>query len=186
MTKTQEKPKTFAQMTRRERAVAVATDVIEQLDKKRGSYRLNGGYLGQNDGTALFPVGGDLQQCADQAQRSCSVCAIGALLISKARLFNHVPISRLAATNFYGEPGQLGAGRDTIIELLDGVFTESQAAMIEAAFETTNVFTSMDASKAVAFGLQHQRSHKARLRAIMQNIVDNDGVFKPGSKEGGK
>jgi hypothetical protein len=68
---------------------------------------------------------------------------------------------------------------------LDSIFTKKQLLLIEAAFEQgsgglDNYYDKSDTlhHKAVSFGYQYRFSEE-RFVAIMQNIIENKGTFRP-------
>lgn len=154
--------------TKSQRAVEVAEDVLKQLNKRKNGYLASGmGYLQTK--YDLTSAEGSLQDHLDGIQEGgCEVCALGALLLSKARLYDDVPISNDGIC---------------ITDCLNGlttVFSQRQLNLIEAAYEGGRLDydnSSLERS-AVAFGEKY-RDRKARMRAIMQNIVENQGKFVP-------
>lgn len=96
----------------------------------------------------------------------CKVCARGMLVVAKALRLDNLPLS------------DLSQGDTT--KQLDGIATDEQLSLIECAFEKTGQFDSYseDASRAVDFGLEYDLCAD-RLRAIMNNIVNNKGTFRP-------
>jgi hypothetical protein len=85
----------------------------------------------------------------------------------------------------YGDP-ELVECYDDLTARLGEIFPQEQQHLIESAFELTNMSNgpgrtqlpheSIDA--AINFGAAYDVP-KARLRAIMKNIVKNDGEFRP-------
>lgn len=124
----------------------------------------------------------------DLLEEKCDVCALGSLFMSHIRVFNQISL------------GQIDSERDTITQSLHEYFDKEQLDLIETAFErsgagTYNTYYFSDenlsdselndldskgllAYKAIKFGQKYGDSSK-RLRAIMLNVVKNDGVFKP-------
>lgn len=160
-------------MTKKQKAnaVLVAQDVLKQLRRKSVPLNVAKGYY------MSFPNGdgpsdqddGDLQACVDDIQKRCGVCARGALVLSKARLFDEVPLYYLNNLQQW----------DTS-QLLEDVWDEKQLCLIESAFELGK-FECYGLSEklvygAIVFGAQFPDSKK-RLKAIMENVIENDGVF---------
>jgi hypothetical protein len=168
--------------------VAVARDVLAQLDREdvRGGLVL-GDYLrgpARRDPGAGRPV--DLQQCADEAQAGCSWCLLGALLLSKARLYNRVPLAPL----FSWDPAAaLHAGREPVLAALDDVFDRDTLDLVESAFMCTWMGNDEErwdssplGSAAIAFGRRYDDDRAGmleRARAVMANIIHHDGEFRP-------
>jgi hypothetical protein len=162
----------YKAMTRPERRVAIAKDVIKTVRA--------GGFGGVDDG--LGYIEGKGARCgvnidSDRAQEimpTCSVCARGAMMLCRIAKFNAIEV-------FVDEIVR----RDHTTQALEDAFGEKQMNIIEAAFECREgyaEYTSL-ARKAVAFGDQFENPSK-RLIAIMKNIVDNGGTFKPAVKAG--
>lgn len=157
------------------KAVLVAKDVLEQLDALTFEA---GRYFYVDDVTLIENITDDLQDCVDEVQKHCKVCARGALVLSKARLFNEVPLMDYVKSN------------DTIrlfqydtTDLLKDVWDEEQLDLIEAAFEGDPTLLASDVDRdlideAVVFGGNYD-TRKDRLAAIMENIIENNGVFVP-------
>lgn len=123
-----------------------------------------------------------------EAVTECHVCALGACFTSAVKLGDNYKVTgsmsstagiRLQA-NDAGDPGHDAA--------IKAYFTPRQSSMIEIAFERGYGFYQIDKMnfscdydefyKAKAFGEQYNMPHD-RLEAIMKNIVENKGNFKP-------
>jgi hypothetical protein len=180
----------------RERRVAVAGDVIAQIDAKatrisKGNYIRS--FAVDEDGfrSAYNPIpaikeaqdqGGDLRDHLGVIQEHCEVCAIGAAVLSKARLYDGVPFSEIDS----GYGGLFNVSdRDCYAALAD-VFDPVTQDMIEAAFErsvglarrTTKDSHFDGLCRADAFGSRYDELPD-RCRAIYANIIENDGEFLP-------
>lgn len=143
-------------MTKAERRVAIAKDVIAQLKTKRFK-ATRGTVLG---GISDKIIEGDYltAQLCDVLPKfkKCHVCARGAIFISAVERFN----------NYTGE--------DFDADWVDGAslryFTKSQLDMIECAFEGWGQF----------FGDAKIRGGaEDRMCSIMKNIIANEGTFRP-------
>jgi len=157
----------------REMTVAIAQDVIKQVN---ALHPVKGYYLSGNARSDV-KLEDDLQKHADSATQSCSVCALGALILSKARLYNDVQVARLCAQVYGSSRLRFGGASTYIQENLSPIFTKEQLDLIEHAFECWPSDTEEEA-RAGSFGLVYD-DPRDRLKAIMQNIVDNGGEFKP-------
>lgn len=114
----------------------------------------------------------------------CSACAIGSLVAVAAER----AVCTLASTGWGGEVRVLGAdarGPAPIHKALAGYFEWDQLVRIEQAFEANvarpgngGVDHSEEARQAMTFG-QQVKNRTERLRAIMNNIIDNKGTFIP-------
>ncbi len=112
-----------------------------------------------------------------RAQKSCRVCALGALFVSKLDAVNGLSTEEM---KYPGNP-------EMMYHYLSD-FSLKELLMIELAFEGEDMqdeiqhrsrsVSNLDMEVAVDF---HERYHnpEERLRAIMRNIVENEGDFFP-------
>lgn len=160
-------------MTNSEKRVAIARDVIQRLNSD-GSL-LTAGHNGYICSPVKFPDdSGDLKdRMEDIDQAPCMVCALGATLLSKARLFNNVPLATITDNNYF-----LHVSGHTARQNLRDVFPTLMLDMIEAAYEMRPMGTWLPEKlrKTVNFGTEI-KDPKQRMIAIMQNIIDNGGEF---------
>jgi hypothetical protein len=171
--------KTWDEMTKRERRVAVANDVIKHLD--RLNIEDGYGFIVTDEVDILKDRTGPItHEDCDTIRDTCTMCARGALMISKIDIFNSIDWS-IMDIEYDGDDAEL-VDRDVTDDVLLE-FGKKQLAKIESAFETA-AYYAQDAgcSDATAqlckeFGLKYKHP-KDRLRAIMSNIVEN-GKFKP-------
>lgn len=167
-------------MNASEMRVAVAKDVIERIDTYQFSKAV---YLTSEEySIPLEETTGDLQNILPTVEQNCQMCAIGALLVSKARLFNDVPIQDVVMplrTNEF----TIASGVNNILKLLGKVFPDFMLYQIEATFVQTNRFTPYPYDSnpkirdAATYGLSLSPDLKLRVKSIMQNIIDNKGEF---------
>lgn len=158
----------------REKAVAVARDVIERLDSHESFTPLTGRYLST---PRVFMIdeleGKDLQDFIPEIERSgCQVCALGGLLFCKAVLYDEVPALIVSMGH---------ATRYSTVNALSDVFDTKTLDLVEAAFEQSRRFAEDyqdEAVRAEVFGKQYE-GDRERMRAIMENIVANNGEFIP-------
>lgn len=146
-------------------SVKIATDVLltmRVLDVRVNCYMLPTDKARNKFGTDNIPAGTPISCFKD-----CRVCAQGAMLISRARIYNSVALNSSA--------------RQTNGEVMGFGNTE----LIECAFECRPIFAHTWQSynspfvvAAVRFGNQYPDPRK-RLRAIMKNVILNKGVFRP-------
>jgi hypothetical protein len=182
----------------RARRVAVARDVLDQIRAGRVNITV-ANYLAFKDyesGTRCFDLvqdavaagKSDLQNVVDEVAPLCMVCARGALLLSKARVFDAVPIAGITSP----ESGWFRIDRDVTDGLLADTFDPMTLSRIESAFEM-QVMASRDLwdglgsirpevkvelFEAVRFGLGFTDA-TMRCEAVMRNLVENRGEFLP-------
>jgi hypothetical protein len=178
-------------VTKDEMRVAVARDVVARLDAE--SLQVTKGYYARFTGSDKAAeaeirghAGGGAAAVADAIERRCSVCALGACLLSKLRVLGDDPGDVVDALC----EGSLSL---SVEKELAGVFTPAQQAMIECAFEVAeqpivdakgedgdDLWDAGDCKRACSFGERYAFSgERARLRAIMSNVIENGGTFKP-------
>lgn len=155
----------FRAMSSNKKKVAIAKDVLLQLSIKK-YWADPGNYLGVETDVNYNE---DPQACLADKSTTCSVCAIGALFISKVRIGNQ-----------FGGSIQEAIDGNKMVRHLRGIFSENELRYMEFAFEG-NVqggasFNEKESEKAIAFCDKYNDSTK-RLKAIMENIIKNKGKF---------
>ena len=175
--------KAFAKMSPAARRVAIAKDVIAALNSKR--------FVAECGSWAAAPWDHDLsaENTCDAVMGArgtrCHVCGVGALFVSALRRFDAAKVEDVVDVNeeydrAEADPGSFGG-------YLEAFFSPRQLSIIECAFELGDVnyadwrgakLSDKVQAKARAFGEAHD-DPKARLRAIMRNIIANRGEFVP-------
>ena len=171
--------KKFKKLTKTEKRIAIAKDVIAQIKSKRLLPQIGNGFLlprmtnfenSWADGYTNLQVGTIL------ADRKCEVCALGAMFVST------IDMRDQATCNSLRVPRVDSIRRTQIHEYLDDIFSVSQLTIIERAFEVDKLdFDDESVAGALAceaFGLAIDDASD-RLIAIMTNIIENKGQFKP-------
>ena len=169
-------------LTNAEKRVAIAEDVLENLDRlivRTGNYIC---------GTLPEEVNpkDNAQEKVKAIQAYCTVCALGACLLSHVRLWDRVMMGEIVGTY----PTQyLNVRYADTTAPLKRYFTQRQLNLIESAFEVRPLNKEYAASdeeiaQAMFFGRGYTgKSYdiisKNRLKAIMKNIVKNEGAFVP-------
>lgn len=180
-------------------SVQLARDVLSHIQGHEARY-MRGRYLLGDVPSTL--IKGDLRDHLPVIEQKCTMCALGAMLVSKARLWDRTPMESLFTEldsdlheEFEGLR-MMSVGRRAIIVQLEEVFDSYQLNLIESAFEMKRCGTTpspgdlggieafhdyMDrVDDAINFGCQRNIGTPAeRLGAIMNNIIENNGVFNP-------
>lgn len=175
-----------------EKAVAVAKDVIAQIRSKEHPLQVasNNGYI--VGPLAVLPDQPcDLQEIVDDVQSKCEVCALGAAVLSTARLLDNIPVGSVLwegsrvdfSDKWFRAKRVVETNRDKLLDALSPIFDPWQCDMIEAAFERSFVYADTDISdydieRSVNFGSEYQCDDD-RLVAIMENVIENGGRFEP-------
>ena len=179
-------------MTAAEKRVAIAKDTIKWLGTK--SIKMKPGTYFQFPHKAIKVRNSDrkLDVALETVKKPCQVCALGGMFYSMVRRFDKVPV-RVCNTYYevnteYAE----GVGHDDIYYELAKYFPGHQLSLIESAFEKRDLIEMEDykgiekefdanvdnvVDRAVAFA--RKENAVERLRAIMNNIIENNGAFKP-------
>ena len=166
--------------TQRRKAIEIARDVLLQLRLKR---------IKASPGTYLqIDISDEAKTCAlDNGNASfkksfaqdknifCRVCAIGAAYIGYINRFNRV-------TN----DEAVGASSYWMINTLSAIFSEDQLRLMEAVFEggfTSDIPDWYWYNEALIDTLtsnfyEKYENNDQRLRAIMINVIRNDGEFR--------
>ena len=177
----------------RDRRVAVAEDVLLQLDRTDVPLRVGGepgyicgepGYISGVDhtGSAAYEglnLDGNLKDQVDIVQRNCTVCAMGALLLSKARLLDEVPMADLAYKHREVEDRIIFIGRADTVRLLKDTFDADTLTRAEAFFEGSCMHM-RDADYylgGMAAYASSMSSSRERLVMLADNIARNRGEF---------
>lgn len=162
------------------KALAVAKDIltnIDLVDVSRGCYFLLKSIVSNK------AVNQDLQDSLPLVENNCKVCALGACLISKARVLDNVPGDKVFRNGACGAYSYIWGQK--LVELLKDVFTRNQCVLIETAFEGQPIWRYTKVSekaiqRARDFYLKYNTvTAKNRLIAIMKNVRKHKGWFTP-------
>lgn len=186
------KNKAFWEMKPEKQRVAVAKDVIKQLNDKfliasEGTY-----FILRSEFEDVISVKDvkldEVLKSAKEKGATCSVCGIGACFASLVNIGDNVLASE--AFNTFSLVGNEDIKDHRMRPLLRKVFPSEQLSLIECAFEMSSGFDDDDdivsdddeldekKTKAKKFGKRY-KNDKNRLKAIMENIIKNKGTFKP-------
>lgn len=167
----------------RDKRVAIAKDVLAQLDAK--AYELRSGYRyfsAQLACSKSSVIDQDLRDVLPKA-KDCTVCLLGAVLVSKARLYDEVPVA--SDSIYFGYDAEscvLGLGSHDVYQALETVFDSDSLAIMEGVFE--RLYDAPDRLENFALREQFSQwrdyfywfdSSEARVREMMRILIDNDG-----------
>jgi len=170
-----------------QKRVLIAKDTIKWLDTKAIMTKTNSNYFkmsgkGIKVKNTLRDI--ELGVMLKNTTNSCQVCAIGGMFYSMVRRFDNITIDvgEHAHHNYLKR-----IYRSSIFDELERYFSYEQLIMIESAFEMHEMhnpddWDNIDRNKfinASNFAISDKKSPAARLRKIMNNIIQNDGVFVP-------
>jgi len=186
----------FKKATKAQKRVMIAQDVLAQIKAKR--YVAESGrwvvptFSENFCNTDDYPGRESVQQLfASKEIESCNVCALGGLFMSCTNLNNHTTYDQF---NDQSEDiGSLIGYEEGLSNELDVFFSKNQLTLIEIYFEDGNGYFSIDNEtvdtgshfyKSIDFDHVNSFNDKYqydddRLKAIMKNIVENNGTFVP-------
>lgn len=166
-------------LTKAQIRVQIAKDVIRQLDANRivadgGCYLDADEFEEQIDGAADVPDGRYLA-----APKDCRACAIGSVFVCALDRFNELKLHKFVDD---------GGGSDAMVRYLSPWFTRAQLRLMEIGFQEYNsdpgAVTDRAADAAYAWhekrlGSDGECDYDAIMRALMKNVIRNNGTFKP-------
>lgn len=160
-------------MTKQERAVAVAKDVLKHLRYLKLQDRV---YI-EGKLNKKFSIYDDLKQHVTQVEKNCRVCMKGALLLSKARLFNDVLMGEIVDKLSFE---RISASSNEIVRSLDDTFDKKTINLAEVAFERDflGILYLQEAKNAITFSCKY-KTRRQVVEAVMKNIIKNKGNFIP-------
>lgn len=176
----------FESLPPADKRIQIAKDVLDRLD----THRLNaqrGNFVYTDD---FFVKDGEVEVRDKLAKKaSCTVCALGSLFVCAVDRADALKIKDLKKFTTAG--AYLDISGEDVDTYLSRFFERDQIALMEIAFERgggyfggnnvqTPVLDKEAFRRAVGFAdLVYNESFEGRLRRIMNNLIDNDGVFIP-------
>lgn len=166
-----EKNEDFSKMSKLEKRVVLAKDVIAQIEAKRYTARL-GTYLDIRDKKVERYTEDSILDKTKIGEKNivCEVCAIGSLFVSNAILSNK----------------KLTDDDDKMLSSLRSIFSKKEMRTLEYLFEGRDIDDTFEAKTPANIKIKKdilkyrvgKRGAEQRLVDIMQNIIDNNGNFK--------
>lgn len=177
----------FQKLTKGQKRVAVAQDVIASL--KSGQIKaIQGTWAEPLRRENFVPEDKEVEFCEVLNKTKCKCCGLGALFVEAVKRFDK--FKSVVAVDDYD-----------IYHYLKKIFSEEQLDMIECSFECGDgvnkegsfkdaipsissygeycyEYNSKTYDRCVRFGKTF-KTPRLRMTAIMQNIVNNNGTFKP-------
>ena len=180
--KTNQLNEEFKKATKAQKRVMIAQDVLAQIKVKRyfpeqGEWvRLLWSDDQKSIDIKLDPNSSIKDAFKSKAINSCQVCALGGLFMSCTNLNNNTTVQDLEDETYIGD---LVADDDKISNGLNRIFTQGQLMLIESYFEGgVGYFKGYSYEKLLVTFFESFNDDE-RLKMIMQNIIDNNGTFKP-------
>ncbi len=172
----------FKKATKAQKRVMIAKDVLAQIKDKRYSALQNSwvvarykyGFMPDNES-------GVQELFAHKKIKHCKVCALGGLFMSCINLNNSTTHADFSVES--ENIGKMIWKNEKFSNGLDKFFTKLQLRLIEFYFECGEGFFSapnlcVHYDRAELFYNKYP-NHKNRLKAIMKNIIKNNGTFVP-------
>jgi hypothetical protein len=176
-TKTKNLNAEFKKANKAQKRVMIAQDVLAQIKAKR-YFAESGCWVQPNIKAAceknLKDEDSVQELFAKKKIKSCNVCALGGLFMSCINLNNNTTVQDLKDETYIGD---LVADDDKLSNGLNRIFTQKQLILIETYFEGSEGYFKGDDEETVTFFENYDDDE--RLEMIMQNIIDNNGTFKP-------
>lgn len=179
-------PNNSPSLSKSEMAVAVALDIIKQLTlTEHPLVAAHKGYISSPLLISQDQVALDLQDLVSDIQAAgCEVCMRGAAVLSKARLYDNVPMAECCEYEYNEDATSYRVphlDRVQTEKYLEEVFDDDTRHLMEVAFEcdpSIDFYTPCTAESfgAAIFGMKYEKA-KDRMIAIAENIANNGGVF---------
>lgn len=150
-----------------EARVLIAKDVLALLDAD--FFNMGGNYISFYELHATRAIEGhetQLDTLLRSAQHSCDVCALGAILVAVVLRNDRLAVGELRMNYQIVE---------NIRRYLEPYFTKEQLMLIEDAYEGWN----RTGFSGCAYLAEYSFEKVTVLRAIMANIIENNGTFCP-------
>jgi len=163
----------FQKLTNAQKRVQIAQDVIKSLNAGK-LVAEQGVYVARNRptkmlGTDLFDeeIVCELDTVLEKIPK-CNVCALGGLFVEAVKRYDKIKTDEISA----------GPWQNELHYYLKKFFSIDQLKMIEDAFESEGPNIYYGNHKALVF-CHTIKKPRDRMLKIMNNIVENNGTFKP-------
>lgn len=192
------KKEEFQSLSPAEKRVAIAKDVLQQVKLNKYVPQTNVWvYLLEGVPITSKTINMSLQKLLKKHE--CEVCAIGGLIASSIRLGNELSvmdcldqevsiydksiINNKINNSFNFNFSEIHYVNKNVAKHLKKYFSPSQIKLMEVAFEGTNGYfgfsLTVKEQRALDFYETYVESEEYRLCAIMENVIKNNGTFKP-------
>lgn len=179
----------FQKLTKAEQRVEIAKDVIRALNSRKLIAESGVFFKSNEDG--VFNVVSEQQQLKDAFHddkiEKCHVCALGAVFVEAAKHDDEAVNETGYVFPDYNNNNKMrwSNNSERMRQHLKKYFSYTQLAMIENAFEQDNCVYNENCTRSVggASFAKDVESDSKRMKLIMQNIIDNDGTFKPNAEK---
>lgn len=174
----------FKAMSKSQKRVAIAKDVLEHLDAEKITARsliyvepiITKEVAEKFGGRSLKRL--QVSSVYKEVEK-CEVCALGAMFFCAVKVANHLTVDKLFDSGTWGYYPRFRALNRDVFWYMKKFFSEEQLTLIEYAFE--NFYGGSKAyatnEEDLASLMYIGRPPSERMRAIMQNIIKNKGTF---------
>lgn len=190
--------KLFKGKSNPQKRVLIAKDILSLIQKKK--IRPKNNRFFDLDGIYLTSFNYDTPIRNILIQESCSVCAVGAMMVSATLFNNKYRVADETNQKVFERPNEIIKNKKIFKNGLNKIFPNKMLVMIEVAYELGDgafrydkynkecIFkklkiTNKEFDKCINFGLQfggkRDRNQNERLFGIMENIISNKGDFIP-------
>jgi len=179
-------------LTAAQKRVLIAKDTIKWLNSNNIEAKSGEYFLAPSMGIKIKSLNDKLGAALARTKKSCKVCALGGMFYSMVRRFDKVTVGRGDITNRCLGDYLTFVESSVVFSELGKYFPHHQLAMIESAFEMIDMIDWEDhdhigdaeVDRSILFAQKPDysgdgKSPASRLRMIMENVVENNGVFKP-------
>lgn len=159
----------FAAMSVERQRITIAKDVLAMLATKKILPQSDAGYTDLDWYTYKYKPETPLDALIATRVTTCDVCAVGAMFVATVMRHNCIALGDFDDLNWFHD----------IAKYLKKFFPKAQLALIEAAFEGTviNGNAGLRKERAACEFRDRLPNDRDRLKAIMENIIANNGTF---------
>lgn len=170
----------FEEMSRREKRVQIAKDVIAAIRTEvlRASHQ---GYLHASTKESMYFLEHDPVLSADAelqdvlSDKQCTVCAIGSVFVAAVTRCDDLTVQDAVPMYCVSTPRLNHISKDVMTDYLAGIFSRDELDRIENAYEGFGRYRTVNEEMSKYPG----KNSNTRLINIMKNIIRNEGDFKP-------
>lgn len=180
--------KEFESASPEKKRVMIAQDVIRFLDQER-ILAYPGTYFNVPELSfgAMRKINKEIELCEVLREvKECELCAIGGMFYSAVMNHNNLKVSDVYSIErlYLGISDGIFISGLKLVDYLEKFFSRKMLRLIETAFEgdvVEDVFSDSDVPEVLAAIAFYNRydDPKEIMIAIMENIINNNGEFKP-------
>ena len=161
----------------RDQRIAICQDVLERLQLRALHLKRNHTYCASTTLKEHYNIaefrGIDAQECVDDLESECQICADGALLLSTLRLYNGMPMDDMLNVS-----GHVHVSSTLLESRLGPIFGLRMLRAFEAVFEhvmpSTTGFSAPERWALKQFG-HFFAAPEAALEVMCRHVIEHDG-----------